>query len=51
MIELGESKTRVLCEMVTAVDVRILGEQVGHLSLNDLAAVDDALGLVFKLGR
>jgi mRNA interferase MazF len=50
-IELGESKTRVLCEMTTAVDVRSLGERVGHLSLGDLAAVDHALGLVFNLGR
>jgi mRNA-degrading endonuclease toxin of MazEF toxin-antitoxin module len=35
--------------MVTAVDVRGLGEQVGHLSFADLAAVDEALGLVLDL--
>jgi len=50
-VELGESRTQVLCEMATAVDARSLGEQVGHLSLDDLAAVDDALGLVFNLNH
>jgi mRNA interferase MazF len=48
-VELGDGKTRVLCEMTTAVDVRSLGERVGHLSLDDLAAIDDALGLVLNL--
>jgi mRNA interferase MazF len=48
-IELGESRTHVLCEMATVVDTRSLGERVGHLSLDDLAAVDDALSLVFDL--
>jgi mRNA-degrading endonuclease toxin of MazEF toxin-antitoxin module len=37
--------------MALAVDTRRLGERVGHLSLNDLAAVDDALRLVFNLSR
>lgn len=50
-IELGESKTQVLCEMALAVDTRGLGERVGQLSFNDLAAVDDALRLVFNLSR
>lgn len=48
-VELPDGATRVLCEMVTAVDVRGLGEQVGHLSFADLAAVDEALGLVLDL--
>lgn len=46
-----EAKTQVLCEMATALDVRELGERVDHLSLEDLTAVNDALGLVFDLGR
>jgi mRNA interferase MazF len=50
-IDLGESRAQVLCEMATAVDARSLGEQVGHLSFDDLAAVDEALGLVFNLSR
>jgi mRNA interferase MazF len=48
-IELGEGPTRVLCEMVGAVDARALGEQVGHLSLDEARAVDEALGLVLDL--
>jgi mRNA interferase MazF len=48
-VELGDGKTRVLCEMVSAVDARGLGERVGHLSLDDLVAVDRALGLILEL--
>ncbi|MFQ5426215.1 MAG: hypothetical protein ACE5EV_03950 [Gaiellales bacterium] len=32
------------------VDARMLGEQVGHLSLDEIRAVDDALELVLDLG-
>lgn len=42
--------TRVLCEMVGAVDATHLGDRVGHLSLEELGSVDDALGLVLDLG-
>jgi mRNA interferase MazF len=42
--------TRVLCEMVGAVDATRLGDQVGHLSLDELGSVGDALGLVLDLG-
>jgi mRNA interferase MazF len=48
-VELRDGKTRVLCEMVSAVDARGLGQRVGHLSLDDLAAVDRALGLILDL--
>ena len=41
--------TRVLCEMVGAVDTTRLGGHVGHLSLEELGLVDDALGLVLAL--
>ena len=42
-------ETRVMCEMVGAVDVRALGEHAGHLTLEELRAVDDALELVLGL--
>lgn len=48
-IELGDEPTRVLCEMVGAVDAGSLGEQVGHLSIGESRTVDDALGLVLGL--
>jgi mRNA interferase MazF len=48
-ISLNEEPTQVLCEMVGAADVGRLGEQVGHLSSNELAAIDDALELVLGL--
>jgi len=41
--------TRVLCEMVGAVDAARLGDHVGHLSLDELGSVEDALGLVLDL--
>ena len=48
-IVLGDERTRVMCEMVGAVDVQALGEQVGHLSLGEMRTVDDALELVLDL--
>jgi mRNA-degrading endonuclease toxin of MazEF toxin-antitoxin module len=36
--------------MVGAVDARGLGNQVGHLTLDDMRSVDDALELVLDLG-
>jgi mRNA interferase MazF len=41
--------TQILCEMVGAVDVRALGEQVGHLALEEIKAVEDALLMVLDL--
>jgi mRNA-degrading endonuclease toxin of MazEF toxin-antitoxin module len=38
-----------MCEMTSAVDLRALGEQIGHLTLNELRSVDDALQLVLDL--
>lgn len=49
-IALLEQRTCVLCEMAGAVDVRALGEQVGHLAHGELRGVDDALQLVLGLG-
>lgn len=41
--------TRVLCEMVGAVDAGALGDRVAHLSLGETTAVDEALALVLGL--
>lgn len=41
--------TRVMCEMVGAVDAGALGVAVGHLTLEELRSVDDALTLVLGL--
>jgi mRNA interferase MazF len=48
-IALGGSRTRVMCEMAGAVDAGKLGDLVGHLSVDEMANVDDALGLVLAL--
>ncbi len=48
-VTVAEESTRVMCEMVGAVDIRALGAQVGHLSLTELRAVEDALLLVLDL--
>lgn len=48
-IVVGDESTQVLCEMAGAVDARALGERVGHLSPEDMRAVDDALQLVLGL--
>jgi mRNA interferase MazF len=49
-IELLDGRTRVMCEMVGAVDARALGAHVGHLTLEEQRGVDDALALVLALG-
>jgi mRNA interferase MazF len=48
-ITLQDQPTQVLCEMVGAVDARALGEQIGHLGLDEQRALDDALQLVLDL--
>jgi mRNA interferase MazF len=48
-IRLGDETTSVLCEMVGAVDARPLGDQIGHLSLEEMREIDDALQLVLDL--
>jgi len=48
-ISLGGETTSVLCEMVGAVDARALGDQVAHLSMDEIRAVDEALQLVLDL--
>ena len=48
-IAVRDQPTRVLCEMVGAVDARAVGDQVSHLSLNEIRAVDEALALMLGL--
>lgn len=48
-VAIAEQPTQVLCEMVGAVDARALGERVGHLSREELRAVEDALLLVLDM--
>jgi mRNA interferase MazF len=48
-VDLNDERTLVLCEMVGAVDARALGEQVGHLTLDEMRAVDDAMQMVLDL--
>jgi mRNA interferase MazF len=48
-VSIGDEPTRVMCEMVGAVDARALGRQLGHLTLDEKRSVDDALSLVLDL--
>ena len=48
-IELSGEHTRVLCEMVGAIDARNLGQHFAHLAYDELRAIDDALLLVLGL--
>jgi len=48
-VNLGNEPTRVLCEMVGAIDARNLDDHVAHLGYDELRAVDDALLLVLGL--
>jgi mRNA interferase MazF len=48
-IELNDERTLVLCEMIGAVDAHALGAQVGHLTFEEMRAVDDAMLMVLDL--
>jgi mRNA-degrading endonuclease toxin of MazEF toxin-antitoxin module len=48
-VAFGEERTRVMCEMVGAVDARALGNHIAHLTLEEMRAVEDALELVLDL--
>jgi mRNA interferase MazF len=48
-IQLGGERTKVLCEMVGAVDARNLSDQVAHLSYDELRTVNDRLALVLGI--
>lgn len=48
-ITLLDRPTQVLCEMIGAIDARALGERIGHLALEEMRTIDDALLLVLDL--
>ena len=48
-VEIADELAYVLCEMVGAVDARALGDQVAHLSHDEMRSVDDSLELVLDL--
>ena len=48
-VTVEDQPTQVLCEMVGAIDARALGERAGHLTHDELGAVQDALLLVLDL--
>jgi mRNA interferase MazF len=48
-VMLGDEPTRVMCELVGAVDSRALGDHVAHLTRGDMRRVDAALELVLDL--
>ncbi len=48
-IEVGGALTRVLVEQLGAVDIQRLGKRVGHLRVEEIWALDDALSTVLGL--
>ncbi len=48
-ITLDDQPTQILCEMIGAVDVRALGERIGHLTLDEQRSLEEALQLVLDL--
>jgi mRNA interferase MazF len=48
-IEIDGTRTRVLVEQLRTVDPGRLDDRVGHLTVGELRAVDDALELVLDL--
>ena len=47
---MADETTRVMCELVGAVDARMLGKQIVHLTFDEMRSIDDALQLVLDLG-
>jgi mRNA interferase MazF len=48
-IVVSAERTLVLCELVGPINARALGRQVGHVTLDELRAVDEGLELVLDL--
>jgi mRNA interferase MazF len=48
-VTIGDDQTRIMCEMVSAVDARVLGSQIAHLTFEEMRNVEDALELVLDL--
>jgi mRNA interferase MazF len=49
-VQIDGKPTQVLCELVGVVDGRAIGEQVAHLTLEELQAVEEGLQLILDLG-
>jgi len=48
-VDIGGTATRVLVEQLGAVDVQRLGKRMGHLTIEEIWALDDALATVLGL--
>jgi mRNA interferase MazF len=48
-IEVGGTVTRVLVEQLGAVDAQRLGKRLGHVAIEEIWAIDDALATVLGL--
>jgi len=48
-VTIGDERTRIMCEMVGAVDARTLGSQIARPTFDEMRSVDDALELVLDL--
>ena len=48
-VTIDQEQTRIMCEMVGAVDARVLGSRVTHLTYDEMRSVDEALELVLDL--
>ena len=49
VIDIGGEATKVLVDQLTAVDVERLGDRVGHVALDELWALDDAVRTVLAV--
>jgi mRNA interferase MazF len=48
-VTIADQPTWIMCEMIGAIDARMLGQHAGHLTLDEMRSVDDALLLVLDL--
>ena len=48
-VEIGRSRTLVMCDQIATVDLNRLTEPAGFLTLDEMQRVDDALSLVLDL--
>lgn len=49
VISVENERTKVLVEQMTAVDARRLGDVAGHVSIEEVWAIDEAIALVVGL--
>ena len=48
-VEIGRSRTLVMCDQIATVDLNRLAEPAGFLTLEEMQGVDEALSLVLDL--